>query len=76
MVRVSKNVISAIAARDYYRSINTEELNTYFKKAKGILDWKPLTPLSDDIDDFHCLCPMSILNLVQWSILLSHLATL
>ena len=32
MVGLSKNLIAAIAARDYYRSINTEELSTYFKE--------------------------------------------
>ena len=36
---LSKNLISAIAARDYYRSIITEELTTYFKEVEVILNW-------------------------------------
>ena len=41
MVGLAKNLIAAIAAREYYRSITTEELCTYFKEVEGILNWRP-----------------------------------
>ena len=54
-----KNMITSIAARDYYHSINTEELNTYFKELEGILNWQPLT---EWIKRFDYLSTMSLLN--------------
>ena len=62
MVGLAKGVLSAIAARDYYRSINTEELSTYFKEIEGILNWRPLTSVSSSSNDFDYLSPMSLLN--------------
>ena len=53
---------SAIAARDYYRAITTEELNTYFKEVEGILNWRPLTAVSSKSNDFDYLSLMSLLN--------------
>ena len=55
MVGLAKNLISAIAARDYYRAINTEELNTYFKEVEGILNWRPLKAVSSKSSDFEYL---------------------
>ena len=62
MVGLAKNVITAIAARNYYRSITTEELCTYFKEVEGILNWRPLTSVSSRDTDFDYLSPMSLLN--------------
>ena len=62
MVGLSKNLISAIAARDYYRAMNSEELSTYFKEVQGILNWRPLTGVSSKMNDFEYLSPMSLLN--------------
>jgi hypothetical protein len=62
MVGLAKNVITAIAARNYYRSITTEELGTYFKEVEGILNWRPLTSVSSRTNDFDYLSPMSLLN--------------
>ena len=62
MVGLSKKLISAIAARDYYRAITTEELTTYFKEVEGILNWRPLTSVSSKTNDFDYLSPMSLLN--------------
>ena len=62
MVGLAKGVLSAIAACDYYRSINTEELSTYFKEIEGILNWRPLTSVSSSSNDFNYLSPMSLLN--------------
>ena len=50
-------LIAAIAARDYYRSITTEELSTYFKEVEGILNWRPLTSVSSSSNDFDYLSP-------------------
>ena len=46
MVGLAKNLITAIAAHNYYRSITTEELGTYFKEVEGILNWRPLTAVT------------------------------
>ena len=47
MVGLSKNLINTIATRDFYRSITTEDLITYFiKEVEGILNWRPLTSVS------------------------------
>ena len=62
MVRLSKNLISAISARDYYRAIKSEKLSTYFKEVQGILNWRPLTAVSSKMNDFEYLSPMSLLN--------------
>ena len=62
MVGLAKNLITAIAARDYYRSITTEEVCTYFKEVEGILNWRPLTAVSSSNIDFDYLSPMSLLN--------------
>ena len=62
MVGLAKNIITAIAARNYYRSITTEELGTYFKEVEGILNWRPLTSVSSRTNDFDYLSPMSLLN--------------
>ena len=62
MVGLAKGVLSAIAARDYHRSINTEELSTYFKEIEGILNWRPLPSVSSSSNDFDYLSPMSLLN--------------
>ena len=62
MVGIAKNLITAIAARDYYRSITTKELCTYFKEVEGILNWWPLTSVSSSNIDFDYLSPMSLLN--------------
>ena len=61
MVGLAKNLISAIAARDYYRAITTEELRTYFKEVEGILNWRPLTAVSSK-SNFDYLSPMTLLN--------------
>ena len=74
MVGLTKNIITAIAARDYYRSITTEELCTYFKEVEGILNRRPLTSVSSSNIDFDYLYPMSLLNLALTpSILPSHI---
>ena len=52
MVGLAKNLISAIAARDYYRAITTEELRTYFKEVEAILNWQPLTTASSKTNNF------------------------
>ena len=62
MVELAINLISAIAAGDYYRAITTEELNTYFKEVEGILNWGILTTVSSISNDFDYLSPMSLLN--------------
>ena len=62
MVGLAKSVITAIAARNYYRSITTEELSTYFKEVEGILNWRPLTAVVSSSNDFDYLSPMSLLN--------------
>ena len=62
MVGLAKNLIAAIAAQDYYRSITIEELCTYFKEVEGILNCRPLTSVSSGNNDFDYLSPMSLLN--------------
>ena len=62
MVGLAKKLIAAIAAREYYRSITTEELCTYFKEVEGILNWRPLTSVSSGSIDFDYLSSMSLLN--------------
>ena len=62
MVGLWKKLIAAIAVWDYYRSITTEELTTYFKEVEGILNWRPLTSVSSKTNDFDYLSPMSLLN--------------
>ena len=62
MVGLDKNLVSAIAASDYYRAITTEELRTYFKEVEGILNWRPLTAVSSKSHDYDYLSPMSLLN--------------
>ena len=62
MVGLAKNLIPAIAAIDYYQSITTEDMNTYFKEVEGILNWRPLTSVSSSSNDFDYLSPMSLLN--------------
>ena len=61
MVGLSKHLLSAIAARVYYRAITSEELRTYFKEVEGILNWRPLTAVSSKVDNFDYLSPMSLL---------------
>ena len=62
VVGFAKKLISATAAREYYRAINNEELNTYCKEIEGILNWKPLTAVSSKSSHFAYLYPMSLLN--------------
>ena len=62
MVGLEKNLVTAITAQNYYRSITTEELNAYFKEVEGILNWRPLTSVSSGTNDFDYLSPMSLLN--------------
>ena len=63
MVGLAKNLITAIAARNYYRSITTEELSTYLKEVEGILNWRPLTSVSRATNDFDYLSPMSLFEI-------------
>ena len=49
-----KTLLKPIPGKEYYRNINDEELITYFKEVEGILNWQPLTILSDDPSDFEC----------------------
>ena len=58
MVGLAKNLITAIAARNYYHSVTNKELNTYFKEVEGILNWRPLTSVSSGTNDFDYLSPM------------------
>ena len=62
MIGLSKHLISATAAREYYRSINTEELSTYFNEVERIWNWRLLTAVYSKHDDFDYLSPISILN--------------
>ena len=77
MVGLAKNLIAAIAAGDYYWSIMTEELCTYFKEVEGILNWRPLTSVSSSSIDFDYLSPMSLLNsAITPSVLPGHIVKL
>ena len=62
MVGLAKNLISAIAARDYSRAITTEKLKTYFKEVEGILNWRPLTAVFNKSNNFDYLSLISLLN--------------
>ena len=42
--------------------ISGEELRTFFCDVQGVLNNRPLIPVSSDIDDFKYLSPMTLLN--------------
>ena len=57
---MTKNLFFSVLTKQYFRSIAGEEVWTYFKELGSILNWRPLTPVSDDINDFSCITPMSL----------------
>ena len=63
MVKEVKRLLKAVYQKECYRTLNLEEFETFLKEIEGILNWRPLTSLSDDPEDFACLSPMSILHL-------------
>ena len=63
MIREVKRLLKAIDNDHCYRVLNGEECLTFVKEVEGIITCRPLTPLSDDPEDFSCLSPMSILNM-------------
>ena len=62
MVGLAKGVITAIEARNCYRSITREELSTFFKEVEGILNWRPITSVTSSANDFDYWSPMSLLT--------------
>ena len=63
MIRETKVLLKSIYNDVAYRTLNDEEFLTYIKEIENILNCRPLTPLSDDPNDFSYLSPMSFLNM-------------
>ena len=63
MVKEIKYLLSAVYNQECYRTLSDEEYMTYLKEIENILNWRPLTSVSDDPQDFSCLSPNSILNM-------------
>ena len=62
LVGQTKRLLHAVYQKESNRYLDDEEFLTYTKEIENILNWRPLTPLSDDPDDFSCISPMSLLN--------------
>jgi len=63
LIRETKVLLKSVYNGVAYRTLNEEEFLTFIKEIENILNCRPLTPLSDDPNDFSYLSPMSILNL-------------
>ena len=59
---MSKKMILDILNEKFFRNISDEELRTFFCEVQGVLNNRPLTPVSCDINDFRYLSPMTLLN--------------
>ena len=62
LVGMSKKLILDILNENFFRDISGEELCTFFCEVQDVLNNRPLTPVSSDIDDFRYLSPMTLLN--------------
>ena len=61
--RFTKSLILSTLASNYFRKISGVEFRSFFKEVQCILNWRPLTPVSSDIHEYHTISPMSIMHM-------------
>ena len=60
LVALTKSFILSTLTKNCFLKITEEEMLTFFKEVQGILNWRPLTAVSNRIDDFGVLTPFSL----------------
>ena len=59
IIKITKKYLNTITRNHLF---NEETLHTYFTEIESIINGRPLTPLSDDINDFEALKPNHFLS--------------
>ena len=62
ILRLVRKAMDAVLTDKYYRKLSDEGLWTLLKEIEYMLNCRPLTRVSSDLEDFRALSPMTLLN--------------